>query len=827
MPLPIESVLPDLTRALESSTGVVLQAPPGAGKTTRVPPALLDDAWLGGRRIVMLEPRRLATRAAADRMARQRGERAGETIGYRMRGDTRVSARTRIEVVTEGVLTRLIVDDPSLDGIGLLIFDEFHERSLNADLGLALALQSQAVLRPDLRILAMSATLDGTAVAGLLGDAPIVVCEGRSFEVETRYTGRVARRIEDAVAATVRDALHHEPGDVLVFLPGGGEIRRVELLLQDGGLPPGVTVTPLYGSLTQDAQDRAIAPSVAGRRKVVLATSIAQTSLTIDGIRVVVDSGLSRVPRFSPGSGMTRLETVRTSRASADQRRGRAGRTAPGVCYRMWSEAEEAGFLPRDAPEILEADLVPLALDLAAAGVQDAAELSWLDPPPAAAYSLARQLLTRLGALDGVGRPTARGRRMAALPLHPRLAHMLIEGERLGLASLACDIAALLQERDVLRPEAGAAAADLQLRLDLLAGRGSTDAVRRVRAESERLRRLMPGAVAAGSGTTGSAGLLLAFAYPDRIAQRRPGDSARYLLAGGAGAALPPGDALWREPYLVIADTDGRRPESRIYLAAAIDLGDVEEHFGDQITREALVEWNEDTGAMTAVSREQLGAIVLHEFPLRDPDSETVRTALLAALTARGAGNLPWNESAIRLRSRMAFLRGLDPAWPDFSDAALTRSLPLWLGPHLTGIRRLDDLRRVDLGALLLHSLRYDERSSLDTLAPTHIVVPSGSRVPVDYSDPTAPAIAVRLQEMFGLTETPRVGGGRVAVTVHLLSPAGHPVQVTRDLAGFWTSTYFDVRKDLKGRYPKHHWPDDPLLAEATRRAKPRGRGDR
>ncbi len=834
MALPIEPSLPALARALHDGRSAVLQAPPGAGKTTRVPLALLDEAWLAGRRIVMLEPRRLAARAAARRMAELRGERVGETVGYRMRGDSRVGAGTRIEVVTEGVLTRMLADDPSLDGAGLVIFDEFHERSLNADLGLALALQAQAVLREDLRLLVMSATLDGAAVARLLSGAPIITSEGRSFPVQTRYLPRRAgRRLEDDVAAAVREALETEAGDILVFLPGAGEIRRVESLLLGSALRTDLLIAPLHGSLAQEAQDQALRPSPAGRRKIVLSTSIAQTSLTIEGIRVVIDAGLSRVPRFSARTGMTRLETVRVSRASAEQRRGRAGRLAAGSCYRLWGEAEESGFLPRDTPEILEADLAPVALDLAAAGVADPADLRWLDPPPAPAFASARALLGQLGACDAGGRITPRGRRMAALPLHPRLAHMLIEAEALNQGALACDLAALLGERDVLRGEGGPPHADLRVRLDLLHHREADtrfaggieidrDALRRVRTEAAELRRrLSPSAPDIRADD--AAGRILASAYPDRVAQRRPGPSARFLLRNGGGASLTPGDLLWDAEWLVVAETDGRRPEARIALACPVSQDEILAVLGDAIVREVAVEWDARAGAVVAHTLDRLGAILLRDIPLRDPPAAAVAAALLGGIRAEGMAALPWTDNAQRLRARVAFLRDHDPSWPDLSDAALLARLDEWLGPELAGIRRRDELRRVDLAAALLGILDWRQRAALDAAAPTHIQVPTGSRIPVDYTDPAAPALAVRLQELFGLADTPRIGGDRVPVILQLLSPAGRPVQITRDLAGFWSGSYAAVKKDLKGRYPRHYWPDDPLRAEPTRRVRPRG----
>jgi ATP-dependent helicase HrpB len=763
-------------------------------------------------------------------MARLRGEEVGGTVGYRVRMETRVGPKTRIEVVTEGVLTRMLQSDPALDGVGIVIFDEFHERSLHADLGLALTLQSRAVLREDLRLLVMSATLDGAPVAALLGDALIVTSQGRSYPVDIRYQpARIEGRVEPAVARVVRQAVESSEGDVLVFLPGAGEIHRVEGMLRDGGLPPEVRVMPLYGNLPQPAQDEAIAPSPPGRRKVVLSTSIAETSLTIEGVRVVVDSGMMRVPRFSPRTGMTRLETVTVSRASSEQRCGRAGRVAPGVCWRMWPEHAQAGLVPHGTPEILDADLAPLALELAAWGVADPAELAWLDAPPAAAFSQARELLAELGALDAAGAVTAHGRRMAELPLHPRLAHMLLRGRELGIGGLACDLAALLGERDVFRRGDAPPDADLRLRLEALRDlaanrrvRGSADvgALRRVQTESREWRRRL--SIRGEDGDPSAAGLLLALAYPDRIGQRRPGKSGRFLLRNGRGAALAEADPLASSAYVVAAELDGQGRESRVYLAAPVEQDDVERHFMDQVQREESVAWDAEAKAVRARRRERLGALVLREGMLPNPDPHLVTAALLQGIAAEGIGALGWSKGAAQLRERIAFLHHHDPSWPDVADAVLAAGLAEWLGPYVYGMSRLDDVQRTDLHEILLGMLGWERRTAVDELAPSHLEVPSGSRIPIDYADPDAPVLAARLQELFGMTETPRVAGGRVPLTIHLLSPAHRPVQVTRDLASFWKTGYFEVKKDLKGRYPKHYWPDDPLQAQATARVRPR-----
>lgn len=829
-PLPIDRILPELRAALEQAGTAVLQAPPGAGKTTRVPLALMGDRWLEGRRIIMLEPRRLAARAAARHMAALLGEAPGERVGYRTRLDSRVGPRTRVEVVTEGVLTRMLQHDPALEQAGLVVFDEYHERSIHADLGLALALLSRELLRPDLRLLVMSATLDAGPVSTLLGGAPVVTSEGREWPVVIRWLGApVPRGTEAAAAAAVRRALAENDGDLLVFLPGRAEIRRVETLLQGGT----ADVLPLYGDLSPEAQDRAIRPSQPGRRKIVLATSIAESSLTIEGVRGVIDTGLARVPRFSPRTGMTRLETVRVSRAAAEQRAGRAGRLSPGVCYRLWSEGDHATLVPRHRPEILEADLAPLTLELAAAGVANPGELRWLDPPPAGALGQSRELLRELGALDGDDRITTHGRAMAALPLHPRLAHLVLRASELGLGAAGAALAALLEERDLFGD--GAPDADVRHRLETILRDGvpafthgraiRRDVVQRVRDTARRIGRELPRG-ATGGGDPADAehtGLLLSFAYPDRVARLRGGAPGRFLLRNGRGAALDPADSLAREEWIVPADVADAGSEGRIYLAAPLTAAEVLEHHADRITREAEVKWDPERDAVRARSVERLGAIVLRETPLREPSGDLVSAALLGEIRRRGIAALPWSDAARDLRRRVEFLRTLEPGrWPDFSDAALDGTLDGWLGPHLAGARDLADVARLDLADVLRARLDWTARASLDTDAPTHVVVPSGSRVPVDYADPAAPMIAVRLQEMFGAADTPLVGGGRVRLTLHLLSPARRPLQVTRDLAGFWKGSYAEVRKEMRGRYPKHDWPEDPLQAAPTRRAKPR-----
>ena len=835
--LPIADVLPELRTALRQHARAVLEAPTGAGKTTRVPPALLEEDWLGGQKILMLEPRRLAARAAARRMASERGEEPGETVGYRVRMDTRVSNRTRIEVVTEGVLTRMLQDDPSLSEIGIVIFDEFHERNLQTDLGLALTLDVQRVLREDLRMLVMSATLDRSAVAEALGGAPTIVSEGRSYPVETHYVDRRPRgHIEPHVASAIHTALAEESGDLLVFLPGAGEIRRVADQLEDEGTPSDVTVHPLYGNLSYKAQDRAIEPSPPGERKVVLATSIAETSLTIEGIRVVIDGGQMRVPRFDAQSGMTRLETVKVSKASADQRRGRAGRLGPGVCYRLWTRHTQQHLKDYASPEIAEADLAPLALELACWGVQDPADLTWLDPPPENAFAQARSLLNRLNALDDDGQITEHGRDMAGLGLHPRLAHMVLNARTLGFGGLATDLAALLSERDIFKGEGGPPDADLRLRLEALqrmrrgdratpefahgyhVGRGAARHVLRVAEHWRRKLRVStpdPDAIDA-------CGLLVAFAYPDRIAERRSSDGQRFRLRNGRAAALSRPQLLSDADYLAIAHLDGRRRESRIFTAAPLAEADLHNFFGDQIETDEHIAWDANAQLVRARERERLGAIVLKDGPLANPDPAALAQGMLEGIREHGLDLLPWTKNARHLQERLVFLHHHDDAWPDVSDEALLDSLDEWLLPHVYGMKRAEELKSLSMTQILKDQLTWEQRDSLDDLAPTHLTVPSGSHRPIDYSNPESPVLAVRLQEMFGATETPHVAGGRVPLTLHLLSPAQRPVQITQDLANFWDDTYFEVRKDMKGRYPKHYWPDDPLTATPTNRTKPR-----
>ena len=833
--LPIEAAIPDLCRVLADGRHAVVTAPPGAGKTTVVPLALLNEMWLQGQRIIMLEPRRLAARAAAHRMASMLGEAVGETVGYRIRFEAKVSMKTRIEVVTEGILTRLLQHDPSLSGYGLVIFDEFHERSLHADLGLALTLEGQRALRNDLRLLVMSATLDCVAVAKLLGEAPVISCEGRLFPVDTHYLDRpLSMPVDQAVAKVIKGALAEETGSMLVFLPGMAEIRRVERRLQESGLGPDVLLAPLHGDLPQQAQDLAIAPVQPGKRKIVLSTSIAESSLTIDGVRVVIDSGLMRVPRFDLRTGLTRLDTIKITQDSAEQRRGRAGRLESGACYRLWTAAEHKTLLARRLPEMLDADLAPLVLDLAVWGTGDPRDLSWLDPPPTGAVTQAKDLLTRLGAIDTQGRITDHGRRMAEWPLHPRLAHMVLKTVPLGSGGVACEMAALLGERDLLRGPQGWRNADLRLRLDVLHGHPVHDAgvtvdrgaVQRVWRVAQQLKSFVDRySLDVEETAEEPLGVWLAFAYPDRIAQRQPGDERRYLLANGRGASFAQHEPISSEDYLVIADLEGGTEWARVFLAAPITLADLEVHCADQIREVEFVVWDDQAQAVRARKQRQLGAIVLKDQPLLNSDPEHVSAALILGIRQAGITALPWTKDLLQWRARVEFLRrveGTHSTWPDMSDQGLLDRLEDWLGPFISKLTRLDQVQRIDLTAPLQALLTWEQQKQLDALAPSHVTVPSGSRIRVSYEEAEFPVLSVRLQEMFGCEETPRVANGKIPVMMHLLSPAGRPVQVTQDLRSFWRSGYVDVRKELRGRYPKHHWPEDPLSAPPTRRTKSR-----
>ncbi len=824
--LPIDEALPALRQALLSRDEAVLEAPPGAGKTTRVPLALLNEPWLAGQSIVMLEPRRLAARAAAERLASELGEKVGETVGYRIRLESKVGPNTRIEVVTEGILARRLQDDPTLEGVGLVIFDEFHERSLDADLALALTLNARVLLRDEpLKLLLMSATLEGARLSSLLDDAPVVRSEGRMYPVAQRW-GRpfqAGERIEQRVAQTVLQALDEEPGSVLVFLPGQAEIRRVNDVLAEQLRDRGeVMLCPLHGELGLMAQRAAIEPAPAGKRKVVLATNIAETSLTIEGVRVVVDAGLARVPRFDPGSGMTRLETRRISRASATQRAGRAGRLQPGACYRLWSEDQHAQLAAYGEAEILQADLAGVALQLARWGVEPD-ELAWLDVPPAAAYRQAQDLLERLGALGrnarGGWQLTAHGLAMAELPTHPRIAHMLLRGQALGLAPLAADLAALLVERDIQR----GGGTDISTRLGLLDGSaGRQGGAQRVRQLARQFRGLLRGSSGVAPVDASDhrwVGALLAFAYPDRIARQRREAGGEYRLANGRAAVFGEPDALMKESWLVIAELGSRQGqrEERIYRAAALDPALFDEVLSEQVRQRDELEWDEREGVLRAERQRRIGELILSREPLPGLDDEARGRALLGLVRRKGLELLPWTPELRQWQARIWLLRqidvsaGADSEWPDVSDDALLARLEEWLLPYLGKVSRLAHFAQLDLKAMLATLLPWPLPQRLDELAPVAIAVPSGSRVRLDYSE-SPPVLAVRLQELFGLADTPRVAGGRQPIKLHLLSPARRPVQVTQDLASFWANTYAEVKKDLKGRYPKLFHKLDPWV---------------
>ena len=809
--LPVEEVLPDLCAALAARGEAVLVAPPGAGKTTRVPPALLGEPWARAGKIILLSPRRIAARAAASRMAGERGEHVGETIGYRVRLDSRIGPKTRIEVVTEGVFSRMILDDPELKGVAAVLFDEFHERSVEGDLGLALARDAQSALRPDLKIVVMSATLDAARIASLLDDAPVIISEGRMFPVSYVYRPRDRRgRLEEETALAVRAALAAERGSALVFLPGVREIERTAENLRASVSDPSIDIRPLYGAMSPSDQDAAISPAPQGRRKVVLATSIAETSLTIDGVRIVVDAGLARRPRFEPALGLSRLETVRASQAAITQRAGRAGRLEPGVCWRLWSEGETRALPEFDRPEMLDADLSGLALDLAAWGVSDPATLAWLDPPPKPAWSEALALLKRIGALDDAGRLTEHGGAVARLPLPPRLAHMVIDAARNDEGLLAARIAMLLTEQGL-----GGRSADLRDRL-LRFGSERGQRAHAARGLADRIARHAGGV--RDDVDEERAGAVLALAYPDRVAKARGG---AFTMVNGRAAAIEPASPLAREPFVVIADISGAAGRAQILLGAPIALGDIEAMFAKEIESGASASVDPATGAVRGRRTRRLGRVVLSEAPLERLSGEDLQQALLGAVREEGLTLLDWDDAAVQMRARVAFMHGLDAeAWPDWSDDALIATLGDWLAPVLVNRSRLKD---VNVAEALANALPYELRRKLDADAPARFETPAGSSLRIDYSADGGPALEVRLQELFGQDKHPSVARGRVPMSLRLLSPAHRPVQTTKDLPGFWRGSYAAVRSEMRGRYPKHPWPEDPLTAPPTRRAKPRG----
>jgi ATP-dependent helicase HrpB len=820
-PLPIDAALPDLTAALRRQNAAVLVAPPGAGKTTRVPLVLAGEEWAQSkRRILVLEPRRLAARAAAERMAKTVGERVGETVGLRVRFGSKLSQKTRIEILTEGVFTRLILDDPMLGGVAAILFDEFHERSLDADLGLALARDVQQGLREDLRLLVMSATIDGARVASLLGDAPVIAAEGRAFPVETRYLGRDARPIEPQIADAIVRAMRADTGSLLAFLPGAGEIRRTQALL-DGRFDPSVDVVALYGALAADEQDRAIAPSPPGRRKVVLATSIAETSITIEGVRIVIDSGLARVPRYEPDVGVTRLETVRVSRAAADQRRGRAGRTEPGICYRLWDEPQTAALEPFSRPEILSADLSSLALDLAAWG-SGSENLAFLDPPPRPALAEAKALLAELGAIDGDGRITEEGKKLRRLPLPPRLARMVVDAAAEGAALPAAEIALVIGER-------GLAGDDVDLTHRFAAfHRDRSSRAREARALARRWAEIAessasPLAQSAPLNGEASIGAWLALAYPERVAKNRGGAAGAFVLANGRGAQIDPASPLAREPYLAVAELAGSAAAGRILLAAPIGLAEIEARFADRIVTREDIAFDPASASLRLRRLRRFGAITLSEQPMSAAASEAAARILAEGIARLGIDRLPWTKALRQWRDRVMFLRASEgDEWPDLSDAALAATVNAWLGPSLAAKTALRDITADEMETALNALLPWPRQRRLGAEAPAHFEAPTGSRVPIDYQADGGPKIAIRVQELFGLDRHPAIAGGRIPLLIELLSPAHRPVQTTRDLPGFWRGSYAAVRAEMRGRYPKHPWPDDPLAAPATRRAKPR-----
>jgi ATP-dependent helicase HrpB len=875
-PLPIDAVLDELRDALAARPSAVLVAPPGAGKTTRVPLALMDESWLGPAKILVLEPRRIAARAAAERMAHTLGEAVGERIGLRARMVSKSGPKTRIEVVTEGVFTRMILDDPGLSGIGAVLFDEFHERSLDADLGLALALDCQAGLREDLRILPMSATLDGARVAQLLGDAPVIASEGRAFPVETRYLGRDANaRIEDQMADAVMRALRAESGSILAFLPGQGEIRRVEERLKERIGDPSIMLAPLYGAMDMKAQDLALKPAPEGLRKVVLATSIAETSITIEGVRAVIDSGLARVPRYEPDAGVTRLETVRVSRAAADQRRGRAGRTGPGVCFRLWDEPQTLSLPAYAEPEIRSADLAGLLLDCAEWGTADPLSLSWLDPPPAAAIAAAREELTELEALDRRGRITAMGKRLRSLPLPPRLARMVISAAALGQAEEAAEIAAVMVERglggndadlahrlegfcrdrsrrasDMRRLAAGWARAasagqepgdgmaedpltptlsprgegvgrSLSSRREGVEGAAANSGVPSPLGERDRVRGASPSRRETNDDMT--LARMLALAFPERIGKAR-GTPGQFLLANGRGASLDPAHPLAGAPFLVAAELQGSAAASRILLAAGADEADILAAAGHRIVEKDEIGFDQSVSALRSRRVRLLDAIQLANEPRAVMPSEETARLLAGGLAKLGLSRLPWTKAQIQLRDRAGFLRAAgEDEWPDLTDEALAKTAVEWLAPYLAGKTKLSEVGADTLGAALDALLPWNLKRRLDEEAPTHFEAPTGNRHAIDYESAGAPALHIRVQELFGLTQHPSIAGGKLPLTLYLLSPAQRPIQVTRDLPGFWKGSWAAVKAEMKGRYPRHPWPDDPASAVPTARAKPRG----
>lgn len=828
--LPIHAIIGDLKSALGKGSAV-LSAPPGSGKTTIVPLALLDEPWLAGKKILILEPRRLAARAAAARMASLLGERIGQRVGYQIRFDRQISEATRIEVLTEGILTRRLQNDTDLTGVGLIIFDEFHERSIHADLALALCLDL-CQLKEDLRLLVMSATLAASEVAALLGNVPVITGEGQSHEVQIEYLARPALgRLSATTVAGICRVASEQQGDILVFLPGTGEIREVHRRLMSEPACRRMLISPLFGDLSQQEQDQAILPDPAGRRRVILATSIAETSLTIEGIACVVDSGWSRRPHFEPSNGLSKLITVRVSKAAARQRAGRAGRLGPGYCLRLWTKGEDHNLAAFHPPEIVAVDLTGLALELALWGVGDPLELRWLDPPRFGPYQQALELLRSLGAISAAGRISETGRQLAGLPIHPRLGHMLLMAKRQGHGPLACDLSAILSERDLIGRDDSRPTAELRIRVQLLQlwREKGDDAVRREGGDPEICRRIdrdsrrLQKQIACQNGPRRieASGNLLVYAYPDRLARRRPGQRERYLLTGGRGAFLPPADPLAASEYLVVPQLDAGRTEGRIFLAESVELADLQHHHPHRFSTTEEVYWDDAAAKVMAMRRESLGSIVVEERPSPDIESAEIHAAMLNGIRRMGLVCLPWDRESRQLQARVQCLRTEQPEmdWPDLGDDRLFADLQ-WLAPYLPGITRAEQLKKLNLQEIFATMLGWEKQQKLARDAPEYLVVASGSKIRIEYRIDEPPLLAVRLQEMFGMAETPTICGGRVRLLLHLLSPARRPIQVTSDLTGFWQRGYGEVKKELKGRYPKHFWPDDPLTAEATRGVK-------
>ncbi|WP_462252307.1 ATP-dependent helicase HrpB [Ekhidna sp.] len=818
--LPIVEILDEVKNKLQQENTLIVHAPPGAGKSTLLPIALMEEAWLKGQKVIMLEPRRLAARSIAMRLAELIGEKVGETVGYRIRFETNVSESTKVEVVTEGILTRMLHGDNSLEGVGLVIFDEFHERSIHADVALALCRESQQVLRPDLKIMVMSATLNMPQLIQSL-KAPVVESKGRQYPVDIEYAGDQDQfMIPEMTATTVVKASKAHDGDILVFMPGQGEITKCAGILKSK--LKGFAIHPLYGQLPYNKQKAAILPDRDGRRKVVLATNIAETSLTIEGIKVVVDTGFGRTMKWDPKAGLSRLETVQISKDSADQRTGRAGRLSPGVCYRMWSKVTDSRLQEHRTPEILESDLASLALDLASWGISDPLSLTWLSPPPKGSWQAAVQTLHEVEALEN-GRITEHGKEVHRLPCHPRLAHMMLMAEEEGLVSLAADVAALLEERDPLGKEAGI---DINNRIEALRTHrredrkgGRFDRIEKIAAS---YRQLFDEVVDNDSFDPYETGLLLTHAFPERIAFARPGNNAQFKLANGRIAMAGHKDDLAHESWLAIANLDARDGMGKIFMASPLNPKDL----ATRVKEVDVVEWDTEDGGLNASRDLRIGSIVLKSVPLPDPDPSHLLDAIVEAIKKEGRTLLDWTEDVEQLQNRVKSLRKWQPTsnWPDISTDTMLMTNAEWLAPHLTDVKNPRDLKKINLHEVILHTIDYEKQQELQRLAPAKMEVPSGSNIKIMYRDNgEAPVLAARIQELFGMAETPTVNEGKMPMLIHLLSPGFKPVQVTSDLKNFWNETYFEVRKDLKGRYPKHHWPDDPWTAEAVRGVKPRG----